>query len=79
MSVLDCVCYTINQIKQKNSDRITALRQITDKYDQSGLEYPASLDGIRHFEELNKVCVYGYELDAETNDINECKKVNTNY
>jgi hypothetical protein len=78
MNVLDGVCYTINQNK-KNSDRITVLRQITDKYDYSGLEYPVSLDGIKHFEELNKVCIYVYEVDEETNEINECKKGNTQY
>ena len=63
----------------KNSDRITALRQTTDKHDYSRLKYPVSLDGIRHFEELNKVCIYVYEVDEETSDINECKKGNTQY
>ena len=45
-----------------------------DKYDYSGLEYAVSLDGVRHFEETNKVCIYVYEVDEEANDIYECKK-----
>ena len=58
----------------KNSDRVAALRQIEDKCDYSGLEFPVSLHGISHFEELNKVCIYVYEVDEETDDIKECKK-----
>ena len=66
------VCYTIKQNK-KNSDRITVL-QIQDKYDYSGIEFPVSLSNIKHVEEHNKVCVYVYEIDDETNDIIEAKK-----
>ena len=36
-----------------------------------------SLDGIRHFENINKVCIYVYKINEETNDIIECKKGNT--
>ena len=69
-----------NQSNQaKNSDRIAALRQIEDKYDYIGLEFPVSLQGISHFEEINKVCIYVYEVDEETSEINECKKGNTQY
>ena len=42
------ICHQSNQAK--NSDRITVLRQITDKYEYSGLEHPVSLDSIKHFE-----------------------------
>ena len=59
---------------RKNSDRITVLRQIQDKYDYSGIEFPVSLSNIKQFEENNKVCVYVYEIDEETNDIIEAKK-----
>jgi hypothetical protein len=65
--------------QEKHSDRITVLRQITDKYDYTGLEFPVSLNGIKHFEEVNKVCIYVYEVDEDTNEINECKKGNTQY
>ena len=73
MNVFVGVCYTIKRSK-KNSDRITVLRQVQDKYDYSGLEFPVSLSNIKHFEENNKVCVYVYEIDEETNDIIEAKK-----
>ena len=71
-----CVLY--HQSKQeKHSERITVLRKITDKYDYTGLEFPVSLDNIKHFEEVNKVCIYVYEVDEEACEINECKKGNT--
>ena len=53
---------------------MTVLRQIEDKYDYSGIEFPVSLSNIKHFEEVNKVCIYAYEVDEETNDIIETKK-----
>ena len=65
--------------QEKHSERTTALSKMKDKYDYSGLEYPVSFDGIRRFEEINKVSIYVYEVDEETNDINECKKGNTQY
>ena len=46
-------------------------------YDYSGLEYPVSLEGISHFEKLNKVRVYVYEIDEDTDDIIDCKKMVT--
>ena len=42
-------------------------------------EYPVSLEGITHFENLNKVCVYVYEIDEDTDDIIDCKKGNAQY
>jgi hypothetical protein len=43
-----------HQSKQdKHSDRTTVLRQITDKYDYTGLEFPVSLDNIKQFEDIS--------------------------
>jgi len=72
--------YVISSIEtRKNSDRLTVLRQVQDKYDYSGLEFPVSLTNIKKIEENNKVCIYVYEIDEETNDIVEAKKGSTKY
>ena len=57
--------------QEKHSERITVLRKIEDKYDYSSLEFPVSLDGIRHVENKNKVCIYVYEINEENNDLIE--------
>ena len=62
-------------LERPKAFRTTALRKIDDTYDYSGLEYPASLEGIAHFEKLNNVCVYVYEIDEDTDDIIDCKRV----
>ena len=60
-----------HQSKRCHSDaRTTALQKIGDIYDYAAV----SLEGISHFEKLNKVCVYVYEIDEDTDDIIDCKK-----
>ena len=65
--------------KGQNAIRTNALQKINDKYNYAGLEYPVSLEGVAHFENLNKVCIYVYEIDEDTGDIIDCKKGNTCY
>ena len=54
--------------KDKNASRICKLKNVVDKYNYEGIEYPTSYDDIYNFEEINKVCVYVYTL-AENNSI----------
>ena len=73
-------CMKYHQSKMKHNDlRTTSLKKVNDKYDYSGLEYPVSLEGIKHFEDINKVCVCVYEVDDESGDINECRRGNMQY
>ena len=43
--------------KAKNTDRITVLSQIEDKYNWEGVSFPASFDDITAFENSNRVCI----------------------
>lgn len=73
-------CMKYHQSEKKQNDvRTTALKKVNDKYDYTGLEYPVSLDGISHFEDINKVCIYVYEIDEDTNDIITCRRGNSEY
>ena len=40
--------------QEKNTDRITVLRKLDDKYDYSNMQYPASHEDINVFEENKK-------------------------
>ena len=51
--------------KNKNDHRITALNKIKDKFDYGNLSFPLSLDDIKEFENINKICVYVYEVVEE--------------
>ena len=44
--------------KKKDGQNITALQKIKDKYDYTGIDFPASYDDIEKIEEMNKVCIY---------------------
>ena len=69
-----------HQSEQGTKDfRTTALQKVDETYNYAGLEYPVSLEGISHFENLNKVCIHVYEIDEDTGDIIDCKKGNTCY
>ena len=52
--------------KSKNSDRVSALKKITDKYNYDGIVFLVHYASIETFEELNKVCIFVYELDEES-------------
>jgi hypothetical protein len=73
--------------KNKNDDRTCNLINVKDKYDYSGITYPTSLEDIKIFEEINKVCIFVYEIierkDEKTNevinDIIPCRRGNFNY
>ena len=52
--------------KSKNSDRVSALKKITDKYNYDGMVFLVDYASIETFEELNKVCIFVYELDEES-------------
>ena len=51
--------------KTNNSDLVSAFKKINDKYHYDGMVFPADYTSIKAFEELNKTCVFIYEIDAE--------------
>ena len=51
--------------QEKNDSRLSVLSKVADKYDYTGVEFPASYDDIARFEELNKVCVFVYIINEE--------------
>jgi hypothetical protein len=51
--------------REKNCDRISALKKLEDKYNFEGVDYPTSYDDIKVFEENNKVGVVVYVIDEE--------------
>ena len=53
--------------KSKHSDRVSALKKIKDKYNYDGMAFPADYTSSETFEYLNKVCIFVYELDEESN------------
>ncbi|MFM7978775.1 MAG: hypothetical protein ACKPKO_05615, partial [Candidatus Fonsibacter sp.] len=48
-------------------DRVSALKKIKDKYKYDGMVFPADYTSIETFEDLNKVCIFVYELDEVSN------------
>ena len=52
-----CVLY--HQGSQgKNADRISVLNKIEDKYDWTGINFPASYEDIATFEELKSAIIF---------------------
>ena len=58
--------------KHKHVQNISALKKIEDKYDYSGIEFPASYEDIYKFEDLNKVCVFIYTLATKEEKRRNC-------
>ena len=57
--------------KGKHDDRTTALRKYQDSYNYDNISYPASYEDIAIFEENNKVCIYVYSTDNNSDIICE--------
>ena len=55
-----CMLYHQSE-KPKNGERLTVLKKINDKYDWTGVNFPATFTDIDKFEENNKVSVNIYE------------------
>jgi hypothetical protein len=51
--------------KSKNDDRISALSKLEDKYSYDNVDFPASFDDIKTFEDNNKVCVNVYAISQD--------------
>ena len=51
--------------KSKNDDRVSVLSKTNDKYNYDNVEYPATFDDIKTFEENNNVCVNVYTLGED--------------
>jgi hypothetical protein len=65
-------CLKYHQSKQKkNDDRISVLKNIEDKYNYEGIEFPVTFDDITKFEDNNQVCIFVYYIDDDNNIIKE--------
>ena len=65
---LECFkwCAKYHQTKKsKNDDRITILKTVDDKYNYNNVNYPASYDDIKQFEDNNKISVFVYTINEE--------------
>ena len=51
--------------KQKNNQNISSLKKIEDKYDYTGIEFPADYNDLTNFEELNKVSIFVYSISEK--------------
>ena len=41
------------------------MKKVEEKYNYDGIEFPASYEAISAFEDINRVCIFIYELDSE--------------
>ena len=60
--------------KSKNSDRLSVLKKVEDKYNYDNMQFPTSYNDIKTFEENNKVCVMVYTTTTEKCIENEEEK-----
>ena len=51
--------------RSKNDSRLSKLKKVEEKYMYDGMEFPASYEAISAFEDINRVCIFIYELDSE--------------
>ena len=51
--------------RSKNDSRLSKLKKVEEKYIYDGMEFPASYEAISAFEDINRVCIFIYELDSE--------------
>ena len=68
-NVLNTVCSTTNQTA-KNSDRITALAKVEDKYNWENINCPTCFDDITLFETNNIICVNIFGHNETKKEIN---------
>ena len=64
--------------RSKNDSKLSKLEKVSDKYNYDVMEFPASYEAITAFEEINKVCIFSYELDSE-NQIRLGQRGNVTY
>ena len=55
--------------KKEKGHRVTVLDKIKDKYNYGDIQFPADYESIKHFEDLNQVCIYVYIYDEESDQI----------
>ena len=51
--------------KAIKSARVSALKKINDKYNYDGMVFATDYTSIKAFDELNKACVFIYEINVE--------------
>ena len=51
--------------RSKSDSRLSKLKKVEEKYIYDGMEFPASYEAISAFEDINRVCIFIYELDSE--------------
>ena len=50
---------------KKNNDRLTVLNKLQDKYNYEGINYPASYEDIKVFQENDNIGVVVYAIDED--------------
>ena len=63
--------------KNKHDNRVSVLTKVLDNFNYVGIEYPVSFDDISKFEDLNKISIFVYEINAD--DITLARSGNLNY
>ena len=63
--------------KDKHDNRVSVLKKVQDNFNYTGIEYPVSFDDITKFEDLNRVSIFIYEIEAD--DITLARSGNLNY
>ena len=51
--------------RNNNDSRLSKPKKVAEKYNYDGMEFPASYEAISAFEDINRVCIFIYELDSE--------------
>jgi hypothetical protein len=64
--------------KQKHDDRTSVLSKLEDKYNYDGLTFPVSYDDITKFEDNNKVCIFVYYINDQS-EIHKERNGNVDY
>ena len=56
-------CLTYDYYDAENGDCVSSLSKINDKSNSTGMTVPAAYYNIAHVEDLNKVCIFTYDID----------------
>ena len=60
--------YEVSSITKKHDNRTTVLRNYFEQFNYDDISYPTTYDDTNKFQEHNKICIYVYVID-ENSDI----------